>query len=55
MSAFASVLGKPAKAKPFAAYVADEASREVIARAAAEAGIATPRSPPAASPTRSAG
>jgi pilus assembly protein CpaE len=43
MSAFASVLGKPAKAKPFAAYVADEASREVIARAAAEAGIATPQ------------
>ena len=42
MTAFANVLGKPAKAKPFAAYVIDDDSREVVAQAAAEAGIANP-------------
>jgi pilus assembly protein CpaE len=42
MTALASVLGKPAKARPFAAFVGDDDSREAVARAAAAAGFASP-------------
>lgn len=42
MSALASVLGKAAKARPFAAFVADDDSREAVMRAAAEASVPNP-------------
>jgi pilus assembly protein CpaE len=42
MTALANVLGKPARAKPFAAFAADDASRETIMQAAADLGIASP-------------
>lgn len=42
MTAFASVLGKPAKTRPFAAFVADDGSREAVVQATAELGITNP-------------
>lgn len=42
MTALANVLGKPAKPRPFAAFVTDDDSREAVVRATAELGIANP-------------
>lgn len=38
----ANVLSKPAKAKPFAAYVSDDASRAAVIQAVGEIGVANP-------------